>query len=82
MKLFVKNIDDSINEAQLEFVFAKFGEVEEVKIIYDRITWESKGYAFVDMPSKEEALKAIETLNGKELKGKALSVEEAEERRK
>lgn len=82
MKLFVKNIDGSINEAQLEFLFAKFGEVEDTKIIYDRITWESKGYAFIDMPNKEEATKAIEGLNGKALKGKELSVSEAEERRK
>lgn len=81
MKLFVKNIESSINEAMLEFLFAKFGTVEDTKIIYDRITWESKGYGFVDMPDKEEALKAIEVLNGKEIKGKALQVQEAEERR-
>lgn len=82
MKLFIKNIDDSVNEAQLEFLFARFGEVESTKIIYDRITWQSKGYAFMDMPDKVEAIKAIEALNGFELKGKALIVQEAEERRK
>ena len=82
MKLFVKNIESSINEAQLEFLFAKFGEVEETKIIYDRITWISKGYGFIDMPSKEEGQKAIDALNGHELKGKALEVSEAEERRR
>lgn len=82
MKLFVKNIDTDINEAQLEGIFAKFGEVESTKIVYDKITWESKGFAFVEMVKKADGLKAIEGLNGKELRGKALIVQEAEERRK
>lgn len=82
MKLFIKNIEGSINEAMLEFLFAKYGEVENTKIVYDRITWESKGFAFLEMPDKAEALKAIEALNGMEVKGKALIVQEAEERRK
>ena len=82
MKLFIKNIEGSINEAQLEFIFAKFGTVSDTKIVYDRITWESKGFGFLEMVNDEEALKAIEGLNGKELKGKALIVVEAEERRK
>lgn len=66
----------------LEFLFAKFGTVSSVKIIYDKITWESKGYGFLEMENNEEAVKAIEALNGKEIKGKALIVSEAEERRK
>lgn len=82
MKLFVKNIDKDINEAQLEGIFAKYGEVEETKIVYDKITWESKGFAFVEMVKKADALKAIEELNGKELRGKALIVQEAEDRRR
>ena len=82
MKLFIKNIESSINEAQLEGIFSKFGEVIDTKIVYDRITWESKGFAFLEMENDDEARKAIEALNGKELKGKALIVQEAEERRK
>jgi RNA recognition motif-containing protein len=82
VKLFIKNIEPSINEAQLEFLFSKFGEVSNTKIVYDRITWESKGFAFLEMVNDEEAKKAIEALNGKELKGKALIVQEAEERKK
>ena len=82
MKLFVKNIDRSINEAQLEGIFAKFGEVVDTKIIYDTITWESKGFAFVEMAKKTDAAKAIEELNGKPLKGRELIVQEADERRK
>lgn len=80
-KLFVKNIDRDINEAQLEGIFAQYGEVESTKIIYDKITWESKGFAFVEMAKKEDAQKAIEALNGKELRGRELIVQIAEERR-
>jgi RNA recognition motif-containing protein len=82
MKLFIKNIDPDINEMQLEGLFAQFGEVIDTKIIYDKITWESKGYAFLEMAKKTDAEKAIEALNGKEVKGKALSVQVAEERRR
>lgn len=82
MKLFVKNIDREINESQLEGLFAQIGEVVSTKIIYDTITWQSKGFAFVEMAKKEDALKAIEKLNGQSLKGRELIVQEAEERRR
>lgn len=82
MKLFVKNIDKDINEAQLEGIFARFGEVVSTKIVYDTITWESKGFAFLEMVQKADALKAIEELNGKELRGKVLIVQEAVDKRR
>lgn len=82
MKLFIKNIDADINEAQLETLFAQFGEVVDTKIVYDKITWESKGFAFLEMAKKADGQKAIEALNGKELRGKALIVEEAVDKRK
>jgi len=82
MKLFVKGIEPSINEVALEAYFAQFGAVVSTKIVYDRITWESRGFGFVEYLKKEDALKAIEKLNGTELKGKVLAVSEAEERRK
>ncbi len=82
MKLFIKNLDPSINEAQLEGLFAKFGEIVSTKIVYDTITWESKGFAFLEMEEKEAALKAIEALNGKEIKGRELIVQEAVDKRK
>jgi RNA recognition motif-containing protein len=82
MKLFVKNIERSINEAQLESLFAKFGEIVSAKIIYDTITWESKGFGFIEMAKKADGLKAIESLNGQPLKGRELIVQEAEERRR
>ena len=82
MKLFIKNLDKEINELQLEGLFTKFGEVLSTKIIYDTITWESKGFAFLEMAKKEDALKAIEALNGQKLRGLDLIVQVAEERRK
>lgn len=81
MKLFVKNIEPSINEVALEFLFKQYGSVVSTKIIYDKITWESRGFGFVEFSKKEDALKAIQELNGKEIKGKKLSVSEAVEKR-
>ena len=81
MKLFIKNIEPSVNEVLLESIFKQYGDVTDTKIIYDKITWESRGFGFVEFKKKEDAIKAIEGLNGKELIGKKLSVEEAVERR-
>lgn len=81
MKLFIKNIEPTVNEVLLESIFKQYGDVTETKIIYDKITWESRGFGFVEFKKKEDALKAIEGLNGKELIGKKLSVEEAVEKR-
>jgi RNA recognition motif-containing protein len=79
MKLFVKNLDRDINEMQLEGLFAQYGEVLSTKVVYDKITWESKGFAFVEMAKKTEAHKAIDALNGKEVKGRELIVQIAVE---
>lgn len=81
MKLFIKNIDATVNEVLLESIFKQYGEVKDTKIIYDKITWESRGFGFVEFEKKEDAVKAIEGLNGKELVGKKLSVEVAVEKR-
>ena len=81
MKLFIKNIESSVNEVLLESIFKQYGDVKETKIIYDKITWESRGFGFVEFSKKEDALKAIEGLNGKELVGMKLSIEEAVEKR-
>ena len=81
MKLFVKNIHPDINEVMLESLFAVHGEILSTKIIYDRADWTSKGFGFIEFEKKEDALKAIEAMNGKELKGKALEVKEAVEKK-
>ena len=78
MTIFVKNLSRRTNEAILEMVFSNYGEVDSTKIIYDRITRESRGFAFIEMPNEEEARKAIEKLNDSELDGKKIIVQEAE----
>ena len=81
MKLFVKNIHKDINELELESFFAVHGEILSTKIIYDRADWSSKGFGFVEFEKKADALKAIEAMNGKELRGKPLEVKEAVEKK-
>ncbi len=82
MKIFVKNIESSINEMLLEMLFKQFGPIVSTKIVYDKITWESKGFGFIEFENKEDALRAIEKINGLVVKGQKLTVMEAEERKK
>lgn len=64
MNIFVSNISFKVRENALRELFSQYGKVERVKIIKDKETQRSKGYGFVEMPNDEEALKAIEGLNG------------------
>src|SRR5438552_3554462 len=75
-KIFVGNLSFQTSENDLNDLFTQFGEVESVKIITDRDTGRSKGFAFVAM-GDDSAEKAISQLNGKELNGRALTVNEA-----
>lgn len=75
-KIFVGNLSFQTSENDLNDLFAQFGEVESVSIITDRDTGRSKGFGFVAM-SDDNAEKAISQLNGKELNGRALTVNEA-----
>ncbi len=77
MDIYVGNLSPDIGKDDLREIFAKFGEVTEVRLIKDQTSGKSKKYAFVEMPSQEEAEKAIEETNGKDLKEQALSVSEA-----
>lgn len=70
-----------MTEDDLREEFAAFGEVESARIITDRFSGRSKGFGFVEMPKKEEAEAAISALNGKELKGRSIKVNEAKPRR-
>jgi RNA recognition motif-containing protein len=78
MNLFVSKLSPRINAHILEVLFRKHGEVAQAKIIYDRITGDSRCFGFVEMPNEQEALNAIEALNDFELDGKAMVVVEAE----
>ena len=80
MNIYVGNLSSEVTEEGLKQAFESFGVVESVKIIKDKYTNSSKGFGFVEMPSKAEGQSAIDDLNGKELKGKALNVNEARPR--
>jgi RNA recognition motif-containing protein len=80
MNIYVGNLSYEVTEEDLKEAFEVFGEVETVKVIKDNYTGRSKGFGFVEMPSKAEGQSAIEGLNGKELKGRTLNVNEARPR--
>jgi RNA recognition motif-containing protein len=73
-QLFVGNLDFKVTENDLQDAFAAHGTVIETNIVTDRATGRPRGFAFVTMGSPEEAQKAIEALNGKDLGGRALNV--------
>ena len=77
MNIFVANIDRKVSEETLLDLFQEHGEVSSLKLIKDRDTGVSKGYAFVEMANNDEAQKAIDALNEVELEGRALAVNEA-----
>ena len=81
MNLFISNLPDSINAFYLEQLFKTYGEVVSSKVLYDRITGEHKGKGFIEMETEKEGNAAIEGLNGKEIGGKAISVEKARPRK-
>ena len=78
-KLYVGNLGYDTSEASLRTLFAPHGEVISVNLITDRGTGRSKGFAFVEMGTSEEAQKAKAALNGTHLDGRALKVDEATE---
>jgi RNA recognition motif-containing protein len=80
MKIYVGNLSYEVTEEDLRTALEQFGQVESVTIIKDKHSGQSKGFGFVEMPSKAEGQSAIEGLNGKELKGRALNVNEARPR--
>jgi len=81
VNIYVGNLSRELTERELLDAFRAFGEVSSTKIIVDRDTGVSRGFGFVEMPNKEEAESAISGLNGKELKGRKLVVNEARPRR-
>ena len=80
MNIYVGNLLREVTEDELRQAFEEFGEVKSANIIKDKYSGESKGFGFVEMPSKEEGQAAIDNLNGKELKGRTLTVNEARPR--
>ncbi len=78
--IFVGNLSYNTTEAELEAAFAAFGAVERVNIVRDRDTGQPRGFAFVEMTDAGQASNAIQGLNGTELGGRALNVNEARPR--
>jgi cold-inducible RNA-binding protein len=80
MKIYVGNLPYKIRDAELENLFAPYGEVTSANVIIERDTNRSKGFGFVEMPDQDNAEKAINELNNKEIEGRALKVNEAKPR--
>jgi RNA recognition motif-containing protein len=80
MNIYVGNLSFTVSEDEIRQAFASFGTIDSVSIIRDKFTNESRGFAFVEMPNPTEAQAAITEMNGKELKGRTLTVNEARPR--
>lgn len=80
MNIYVGNLPYKMSDDELRDLFTPFGEVSSAKIIMDRMTDRSKGFGFVEMPDKAAAEKAINEVNGKDIGGRPLRVNEARPR--
>lgn len=78
--IFVGNLSYATTESELEAAFGEHGAVERVSVVRDRDTGQSRGFAFVEMTNSAEANNAIKALNGREVNGRALNVNEARPR--
>ena len=76
-KLYVGGLPYSVTEGRLQEIFSPHGTVESAKVISDKFTGQSRGFGFVEMGSSSEAQKAIESLNGTQVDGRTLTVNEA-----
>ncbi len=80
MRIYVGNLSYETSENELREMFAPFGEIASLRIVTDRVSGRSKGFGFVEMASDEEAQAAMTGLNGKEIRGRAIVVNEARPR--
>ena len=80
MNIYVGNLAYSLSEEELREAFAAYGEVSSVKVLMDRETGRSRGFGFVEMPNQNEAETAVSEVNGKEVGGRPLRVNEARPR--
>jgi RNA recognition motif-containing protein len=80
MNIYAGNLSFDVTEEDLRQAFESYGQVESATIVKDKYSGQSRGFGFVEMPSKDEATSAIDGLNGKELKGRTLNVNEARPR--
>ena len=80
MNIYIANLSDDVNDDHLRQAFEAFGQVNSASIIIDKFSGKSRGFGFVEMPSEDEAQSAIQDLNGKDLKGQNIIVNEARPR--
>jgi RNA recognition motif-containing protein len=80
MNLYVSNLSFQVTEESLNEMFSKYGKVNSVKIILDRETQRSRGFAFVEMSSEAEGKEALSALNNKEVEGRMMNVSVAREK--
>ncbi len=80
MNIFVGNLSRDVTDEDLRRAFEAFGEVNSATVIRDKFSGEPRGFGFVEMPARTAAQSAIAELNGKDLKGRALNVNEARPR--
>lgn len=82
MNIFIGNLNYDLTEDDIREVFEEYGELSSVKVISDKFTGRSKGFGFVEMTNDDEAKKAIEELNGAEVEGRSIVVNESIEKKK
>ena len=80
MNIYVGNLSFEVTDEDLQQAFSAFGQIATVSVVKDKFTGQSRGFGFVEMPNSAEAQAAIAGLNGKEIKGRALNVNEARPR--
>ncbi len=82
MNIFVANLNYRVQNEKLQEIFSEYGEVTSVRIIFDRESGRSKGFGFVEMTNDDEALRAIEDLDGVEIEGRQIVVKKASPKEK
>jgi RNA recognition motif-containing protein len=80
MNIYVGNLPYSVTEENLKSIFSEFGAVDNASIVQDRESGRAKGFGFVEMPNNNEAENAIKSLNGKEIQGRNITVNQAKPR--
>ncbi len=80
MRIFVGNLSHDVSDQDLQAAFESFGSVDTATVVRDKFTGDSRGFGFVEMPAQAEAQAAISGMNGKDLKGRAVNVNEARPR--
>ncbi len=80
INIYVGNLSFDSNDGELKNLFENYGVVDSAKVITDQFSGRSRGFGFIEMPNREEGLRAIQELDSKDLKGRSLKVNEAKPR--